>query len=191
MINELIPIIFPPKYGVPECQDLLDFRILVGKNTASQIMGSGGNTVSEIRMKSGATIRRFQVFAPKSNERVLKISGALHKVQKAIALILEIIEITDLSEDTWPHVPHQRHDPVQPVYGGFNRKAAIEDYYHKNSNPPTTEVRLSQPVPKQIVLPPTNMSSIALDSPQFVFPTSHISRPQGPQLDVLQRIQIW
>lgn len=177
-LDELLPLVFPPTYGVSEWQGVLDGHLLIGNKATGQLLGPGGTEMVQIRMKSGTSIRIFSEYAPDYDERVLKISGAPSKVKAAIALILESLELSSLYHPARMYIPHPKHDVVQPIYGGFNTNAATAFQHNKYI---ASHSKPSQPYPlpsKRTVIPPTASLPPPSTSQRSAISRSYRSRPR-------------
>lgn len=177
-LDELLPILYPPIYGVTVWQSVLDIRLLVGDMAIGRLLGRNGGNLVLMRIKSGVSIRIFSEYAPESDERVLKISGAPDKVKVAIGLVLESLEVTSLYHPVKVYYPHPKHDIAQPTYGGFNTNAAIAEQhrlYSARSDEVSQPQRYSS---RPSIIPPRNSSALTSTLPRPSTITSYASPPQ-------------
>ena len=117
--------------------DVLALRVLVYSSGVARIFGAGGHTINRIQREGlGALLQPYQAYAPRCDERILKITGTSRQIKKALEQISIYIRFRGIARVFRHYHPDRVRDRQYPVtWGGYSEEETPSNVLERSVHP--------------------------------------------------------
>jgi len=163
-------------YGASNRLVPISITLIIPKNICGLIIGKKGETLKDLRVKSGAQIVMSADCLPKSDERTCRLTGSNFAVVAAIDLIVEIIIKAAIQEGKgeWKGTPSSQIVPYDPKNDGKEKERDEKD--DKIVKLATAFLTANNMIESQFEYKPIELDD---QSQELRVPTKHIGAVMG------------